>query len=73
MPRLAKITSPKVALNAKWFKDVVNRIEEIKPVAGANISIIPSDDGQAITLNARKYVLNVCIDGAPAQLTLFGL
>ena len=84
MPRLNKIQG-KVALGAKWFSELVNRVEEINPLEGDYIKIQQTSDGQIINLNydelqndlggdyfVTEYTLNVCNNGAPSTLIVYG-
>lgn len=73
MPRLNKIIG-KVALDSKWFSNLVDRVEEIKPLAGDNITLKQTNDGIIIssTGGGTEYELNVCIDGAPGTLIVYG-
>jgi len=79
MPRLAKIQG-KVALNSKWFSNLVDRVEEIKPLAGDGISLKQTSDGIYINLDSGSegkggfqiYEINVCINGKPSTLDVYG-
>ena len=71
MPRLKLLPPGKIALGAKWFRDVVSRIEEIKPLAGRFITTAETNDG--IIINASSVIeLNVCKDGNPITITVVG-
>jgi hypothetical protein len=73
MPRLNKIQG-KVALNSKWFSGLVDRVEEIKPLAGDNIALKQTTDGIIISSTGcgTEYELNVCINGEPGTLIVYG-
>jgi hypothetical protein len=71
MARLAPVPSGKVAIKASWFRSVVERIEEIKPISGRFITINPTSDGYIV--NASSIIeLDVCRDGVPAKITVVG-
>jgi hypothetical protein len=71
MPRLKLLPPGKLALGAKWFRDVVGRIEEIKPIDGRFITTKQTNDG--IIINATSVIeLTVCKDGVPTKITVVG-
>lgn len=71
MPRLAPVPGGKIALAASWFRSVRDRVEEIKPLDGRFITTRQTQDG--IIINASSIVtLQVCKDGAPAEVTVVG-
>ena len=71
MPRLKLLPPGKIALGAKWFRDLVYRIEEIKPLGGRFIATKETGDGTII--NASSVIeLNVCKDGNPITITVVG-
>jgi hypothetical protein len=71
MPRLKLLPPGKIALGAKWFQDLVYRIEEIKPLDGRFITTKETGDG--IIINASSVIeLNVCKDGNPITITVVG-
>ena len=79
MPRLNKIQG-KVALGSKWFSSLVDRVEEIKPLAGDGIKLEQTTDGITIGLDSGSqgkggmqiYEINVCINGKPSTLDVYG-
>jgi hypothetical protein len=50
MQRLNKIQG-KVALDSKWFSNLVDRVEGIKPLEGVYIQVKQTSDGQIIGIN----------------------
>lgn len=72
MPYLPKVPTGKIAVAASWFSSVRDRIEEVKPVAGDYIVIESTTEGQIINVDMQSYVLNVCINGAPDTLEVYG-
>lgn len=72
MPRLSPVPQGKIAVEAGWFRKVVERIEEIKPIDGRFINIKETSDG--FIVNASDVItLTVCRDGVPAKITVVGL
>jgi hypothetical protein len=72
MPYLKKLPTGKLSLAASWFRSVRDRIEEIKPVAGDGIAIQNKTEGQTISVDLQQYILNICKDGAPDTLKVYG-
>ena len=76
MPRLAKVPTGKVKFGRQWFANVVDRIEEIKPIqAGGNsiIQVLPTSDGQQIVLKAKAIDVTICEDGQPKTISILQL
>ena len=73
MPRLNKIQG-KVALGSKWFSELVNRVEEIKPLGGNNITLKQTSDGIIISSTGAgaQYTLNICRNGVSDTLIVYG-
>jgi hypothetical protein len=74
MPILPPVPFGKISLAASWFRSIRDRIEEVKPVAGENITLKQTTEGIIIssTGGGEKYELNVCIDGLPGTLIVYG-
>lgn len=68
-----RVTIPpgKIGLAASWFRNLAERVEQIKPQAGSGINIISTEDGQYINIEA-EYTLNVCKNGEPSTLKVYG-
>ena len=74
MPILPPVPFGKISLAASWFRSIRDRIEEVKPVAGENIILKQTSEGIIIssTGGGTEYEINVCIDGAPGTLIVYG-
>ena len=74
MPILPIVPNGKISLAASWFRSIRDRIEEIKPLAGENITLKQTSDGIIIssTGGGTEYELNVCINGQPGTLIVYG-
>lgn len=75
MPILPKVPTGKISLAASWFRSIRDRIEEIKPLAGQNITLEQTSDGIIISSTGgggTEYELNVCINGQPGTLIVYG-
>jgi hypothetical protein len=85
MPYLNPVPGSKIALQATWFKSVRDRIEEIKPLQGNYIIIQQTSEGEIVSVDFDKlknalvgdsflteYTLNVCKNGAPGTLIVYG-
>lgn len=82
MPRndkqLDEIPSGKIKMGKKFFENLRNRVETIKPVAGTNIKI-ENEKGYGLKISANfdnfnfnnVVTLNVCSNGTPAELVVF--
>ena len=64
-----------------FFNSLIRRIECTKPIAGEGISIQPVDNGFVISvsggngggsLGARVIDLDVCINGVPQTIQVYG-
>ena len=57
-----------------FFNSLIRRIECTKPIAGSNISITESPDGIVInsTGGGTVYTLNVCSNGTPGTIQVYG-
>lgn len=76
---LSQLPEKPLAINANFFREVTRRIETIIPVqAKDNEDIIveaPEDrmsPGLEIKLNAQRFTLNVCSNGTPSTIVIFG-
>ncbi|NDD53603.1 hypothetical protein EBZ39_06955 [bacterium] len=87
MPRLEKLPPGKLKIHADHFRKVVDRIEEIKPLAGDGIKIRNTSDGFEISTDAKSatgpagtsandfakpIVLTVCSNGQPSIIYVLG-
>jgi hypothetical protein len=79
MPRndkeLDEIPAGKIKMNKKFFENLRNRVETVRPKAGSNIKVEQEQTGYGlkISLNANAVTLNVCSNGTPAELVVFGI
>jgi hypothetical protein len=55
-----------------FFNRLIRRIECTKPIKSKNIKVTPNDDGYLIELTAITYKLNVCSNGEPDKIIVFG-
>jgi len=78
--RLNEIDGPS-RLGKAFFNKVIRRIECTKPIAGANVSLLEVEDGIQISVSGvvtgggggfRQITLNVCSNGTPATITVYG-
>jgi hypothetical protein len=69
---LAKING-KTKFGIKWFSHLVDRVEEIRPTPGKHIIIEPTLSGCKVSLNAKIYSINVCNNGSPDTIYLYGV
>lgn len=78
-PRLSEIPG-KARLTRDFFNGLIRRIECTKPLAGSNISVEETDNGIIVNSSASDsslgtavtYLLNVCSNGVPDTLVVFG-
>jgi len=65
-------------LTKGFFNGLIRRIECTKPLAGSGVSIAEKPDGIEISMSGgdggglAQYVLNVCSNGVPATLIVYG-
>jgi hypothetical protein len=77
--RLNEIDGPS-RLGKGFFNKLIRRIECTKPIAGANVILIDVPDGIQISVTGvvtgtaalKQITLNVCSNGSPATITVFG-
>jgi hypothetical protein len=70
--RLNEIDGPS-RLGKGFFNKLIRRIECTKPIAGSNVSLIDVSDGIQISVTGLKEItLNVCSNGSPATITVYG-
>jgi hypothetical protein len=78
--RLNEIDGPS-RLGKGFFNKLIRRIECTKPIAGANVTLIDVPDGIQISVTGlvtggtsalKQITLNVCSNGTPATITVFG-
>ena len=61
-----------------FFNRLIRRIECTKPLAGSGITITEKENGIEIASSgggisgARRITLNVCEDGVPSTITVYG-
>ena len=53
-PKLANLPPGNLKIHAEHFRKVVRRIECIKPIAGDNITLTPTEDGIKISSTATS-------------------
>jgi hypothetical protein len=65
-------------LTLGFFNRLIRRIECTKPLAGSGISIKEDDNGFTLSASgggissARQITLNVCENGAPSTIIVYG-
>jgi hypothetical protein len=66
-------------LTLGFFNRLIRRIECTKPLAGSGISIKEDDNGFTLSTSggdisgAQRVTLNVCSNGVPASIIVFGI
>jgi hypothetical protein len=77
-PRLSELQGAS-RLSLKFYNRLIRRIECTKPLAGTGVTIKEQEDGIQIssnagggTFNAVTYELNVCSNGTPATIIVYG-
>lgn len=71
-PRLNELKgNSRLALG--FFNSLIRRIECTKPLAGENITIREKPDGIQISLSATPITLNVCSNGSPDTIVVYGV
>jgi len=74
---LAQLPEKPLALNAKFFREIVRRIETIVPTEAspAVIKVRKPKDGASpgleIVFDAKEVILDVCLNGQPSTLTVY--
>ena len=76
MPRndkeLDELPTGKIKMGRKFFENMRNRIETIRPEAGSYITVTAQTGyGFKISGNFTVVTLNVCSNGVPAELVVF--
>jgi len=71
-PKLDMLPDRDMKLSGSHFRKVVRRIESIVPLAGDNIRTEVVDSGIKIHLDAKVLTLNVCVDGSPSTISVYG-
>jgi hypothetical protein len=72
-PRLSELQgSSRLALG--FFNSLIRRIECTKPIAGDGVTLTEKEDGIQIAVSASFNVvtLNVCSNGTPAVIQVYG-
>jgi hypothetical protein len=77
--RLSEIDGPS-RLGKGFFNKLIRRIECTKPIAGANVTLIDVPDGIQISVTGvvtgtsalKQITLNVCSNGSPATIIVYG-
>jgi hypothetical protein len=68
-------------LTLKFYNRLIRRIECTKPLAGNNISIKEDENGftisaptaaASVTFNPQQITLNVCSNGVPSTIVVYG-
>lgn len=74
-PRLQMLPDSSMKLSGQHFRKVVRRIESIVPLAGDNITVEPKEGGYKISADfppLNVITLNVCLNGAPSTIGVYG-
>ena len=71
-PRLQMLPDSSMKLSGQHFRRVVRRIESIVPLAGDNITVEPKDGGYEISAALNIITLNVCSNGTPSTIRVYG-
>jgi len=70
-PQLKELKgSSRLALG--FFNSLIRRIECTKPISGANIQLTQQPDGISIGIALNEVTLNVCSNGTPSTITIYG-
>ena len=70
-PRLAELKgSSRLALG--FFNSLIRRIECIKPIAGDGVTLTEKEDGIQISTSSKLITLNVCSNGTPDTIQVYG-
>lgn len=73
---LQQLPEKPVALNAKFFREIVRRIETIVPVESKDglIKVTPPKDRSSpgLEITGEIIKLNACIDGSPGTISVIG-
>lgn len=70
-PQLKELMgSSRLALG--FFNSLIRRIECTKPISGANIQLTQQADGIVISSAMNEITLNVCSNGTPSTITVYG-
>ena len=76
---LTMLPDNKLKIGAEHFRRVVRRIESIRPEQDGEDAVIKVVDnvdgkpGRLIKFNADIIELDVCRDGAPAKISVYGI
>ena len=64
-------------LGLAFFNSLINRIETVKPIAGAGVTITEGPDGTTINAafgsDSNIITLNVCSNGTPDTVQVYGV
>ena len=71
-PELKEIKGTSI-LTKGFFNRLIKRIECTKPLAGTGIAIKEEENGTEISLVGEYLRLNVCSNGTPTAISVFGL
>jgi hypothetical protein len=70
-PRLSELQgSSRLALG--FFNSLIRRIECTKPIAGDGVALTEKEDGIQISTSSKLITLNVCSNGTPATIQVYG-
>jgi hypothetical protein len=79
MPRndkeLDEIPAGKIKMGKKFFENLRNRVETVRPEAGNNIKVEKEQSGYGLKISfvGNAVTLTVCSNGTPAELVVFGI
>jgi hypothetical protein len=66
-------------LTKEFFNRLIRRIESTKPLAGSGITVTQQENGIEISggggssaVSFSEFTLNVCSNGTPAQIIVYG-
>ena len=70
-PRLVELKgSSRLALG--FFNSIIRRIECTKPIAGDGVTLTEKEDGIQISTSSKLITLNVCSNGTPDTIQVYG-
>ena len=70
-PRLNELPG-KARLALGFFNSLIRRIECTKPISGTAIKLDQKPDGIVVSIDLKEYKLNVCSNGTPDTITVYG-
>jgi len=70
-PQLKELKgSSRLALG--FFNSLIRRIECTKPISGTGVRLTQKPDGIVVDSALKEYTLNVCKNGEPSTITVYG-